>query len=121
MGLRRGLAPAYHSDKCGWIDKDGSPAIPFRFNECRGMRDGIAAVRVGKAWGYINKQGDFLIWPRYEDAWLFSEGLAPAKKHGKWGFIDRSGERGDLKRQVRLYRPHQLVCYRAVIHARPAI
>ena len=87
------LAVAGMGDKIGFIRRDGSFAIPAKYQISSGtaFSEGLAAVRVDGKVGFINKTGFVVVKPAYDDAFYFSEGLAPVRVGSTWGYIDKSG------------------------------
>jgi hypothetical protein len=97
--------------KCGYIDKQGNPAIPVQFDECWEFSEGLAGVKVGEKWGFIDTTGKFVVEPRFQDEsrqvkksftktpWTevvhtvesFSDGLALVKMGEKWGYLEKTG------------------------------
>lgn len=104
------LAVVYFQEQFGYIDKQGTAAIPFKFSAAQKFSNGLAAVAPEldewEGWGYINRDGE-LVTPAH-----FNEAL-PAEKEfaivhyggtqetaedgptvwigGRWLMIDRSG------------------------------
>ena len=79
--------------KCGYLDRDGNVAIPFKFEDARLFSEGLAAVRVDRRWGFINPAGEFIIEPQFLDVFDdFKNGLAPVKTElGQEGFVNSDG------------------------------
>lgn len=86
-----GLAPVGYKGKMGFIDKKGSIAIPYQYNDADNFHEGLAAVQKDWRWGYIDHKGNVVIPFEYNEAFAFGDGLAPVKKDGKWMVIDRTG------------------------------
>lgn len=79
--------------RCGFIGKDGKPAIPLRFGgKVKKFSSGLAPVSNGSGWGFIDRQGKLVLPFVHDDALGFSQGLAPVKHKELWGYIDRSGK-----------------------------
>jgi hypothetical protein len=87
------LAAAGMGDKIGFIRRDGSFAIPPKYQVSSGtaFSEGLAAVRIDGKVGFIDKTGSVVVKPAYDDAFYFSEGLAPVRIGSAWGYIDKSG------------------------------
>jgi hypothetical protein len=77
----------------GYINKDGTFAIPPTYTDAKSFSEGCAAVqRTGEKWGYIDKTGKSVIAPKYDDAGKFSFGVACVRINNLWGIIDKRGE-----------------------------
>lgn len=81
----------------GFINMEGTIAIPAKFRFAYGFKEGLALVGgTDGRYGYINKSGEYQIPPIFELAEEFSGGLAAAGVivHGerRWGFIDTHGK-----------------------------
>ena len=83
--------------KSGYIDRNGTWAIPPRFDEVRDFSEGLAPVNIGAQcgmggrWGYIDRQGTTVIPPRLLLAGQFHNGRACVMEGTKQTVIDRSG------------------------------
>ena len=76
--------------KKGYIDKNGSVIIPFKYEDAWSFSEGLAAVKLNGKWGFIDKNGNVVIPFTYNYAWSFCAGLARVNLCGEWGFIDKS-------------------------------
>jgi len=88
-----GLAAVNSEGNWGYIERDGTFAIPavFEGRYATSFRDGLAGVQIDGQWGFIDCLGRFVIQPQYDEIRPFSEGTACVRKNGKWGRIDRDG------------------------------
>jgi len=84
-------APADPDDLQGYLNLQGTVAIPFEFEQVESFSEGLAAVMRNGKWGYIDRQGRTVIPIRHDRAGWFKNGLAFAKIGDESGFIDRSG------------------------------
>lgn len=50
----------------GFLDKNGSEAIPPLFHDAKEFSEGLAAASVGSLWGYIAPSGVFQIKPQFD-------------------------------------------------------
>ncbi|MDX1429812.1 MAG: WG repeat-containing protein, partial [Rhodothermales bacterium] len=77
----------------GFVDSDGSMAIPPRYSDARPFSEGLAAVEDVDGWVYINRRGEVAISPSFaiEFAGDFSEGFAAFATAGGWGYLDKNG------------------------------
>ena len=51
----------------GFIDKQGSVRIPFKYQETKGFKHGLAAVKIDGSWGFVNSSGELVIQPKFEN------------------------------------------------------
>lgn len=87
------LCVASKNGKFGYLNKDGSVAIDFIYDDAYSFCEGLACVsRDGRA-GYIDREGKTAVDFIYDDGESFKEGLARVNKNGRYGFIDKSGRR----------------------------
>ena len=79
-------------DRCGYVDRNGKPAIARRFHEAGEFSEGLAPVEaLGKS-GFIDAKAEYVIAPTFDAAKGFREGLAAVCLKGRgWGFIDKQG------------------------------
>ncbi|MDR2088491.1 MAG: WG repeat-containing protein [Clostridiales Family XIII bacterium] len=80
----------------GFIDRNGSVAIPARFAKVGfyGFSEGFASAKDAESglWGFIDHSGEYVIPPSYsEDPGNFHEGLAWVWHDEEFAFIDKSG------------------------------
>lgn len=91
-----GLALVFIDGKCGYIDKNGSFAVPLQWSSGWLFSEGVASVQAGEKWGFIDKRGNVTIQPQYNFAVSFTEGLAAVDigtdQARQIGFINQYGE-----------------------------
>jgi hypothetical protein len=85
------LFPIPDGDKWGFVDEEGTVAIPAIYDNVGDFSEGYVRALAGERWGYVNAGGMMVIQPAFEQAGDFHEGLAPVMLDGKWGFVDRRG------------------------------
>lgn len=96
--FREGLADVNNMDfKVGFMDKQGTKVIDYRFDETPGFSEGLAAVGMDGKYGYIDKQGNIKIKPAFDYANSFKQGRAfvaesDEKFNPVWALIDSNGE-----------------------------
>ncbi len=96
--FREGLADVNTMDfKVGFMDKEGTKVIDYRFDESSGFSEGLAAVGMDGKYGYIDRQGKIKIKPAFDYANSFRQGRAfvaesDEKFNPLWALIDSSGE-----------------------------
>jgi len=90
--LGEGMLPVSKDGRCGYLDRNGQVAIPFRFEKASGFSEGMAAVKIGGRYGFIDKSGRIRIEAQFDDAQCFRDGRAPVKVAGKWGFVDANAK-----------------------------
>lgn len=86
-----GIAPVSLGGKWGYIGKDGSNVIPYKYEKAGPLVDGLARVRLYNKWGFIDKTGSLVIPLQYTMAADFSEGLAQVVLQEKTGYVDKTG------------------------------
>lgn len=97
-----GLAPVYTGSGCGFINKTGELAFPYKYAyrlfmytspHIKEFSEGFARVEkdLGQN-GFIDVTGREIAPCKYETASDFSEGLAAVSLNGKSGFIDGTGK-----------------------------
>jgi hypothetical protein len=92
-----GLAPVYHRDKGGFMNKRGEVVIEPQFEGVGDFSEGLADVKLGGKWGYIDKTGKVVIEAQFTSANSFSEGLARVwigespYYGGRGAYIDKKG------------------------------
>lgn len=92
-----GLAPVYLGGKWGFIGKDGTSEIPFKYERVGLFVDGLARAKLYGKWGYIDKTGTAVTAFKYTTASDYSDGFASVSFGQKEGFIDKTGEWFDSK------------------------
>lgn len=89
------LLPVRYGDKCGFVDRDGRPAINPQFDQAGffDARSGLAPVALGDKWGLIDRRGQYVANPQFG-------GLRPIRglpNHfaadigNRVGIVDRTG------------------------------
>jgi hypothetical protein len=88
------LAAVLISGKVGYIRRDGTLAIPPKYQGTSGIEfsEGLVAVRSEKKVGFMGTTGSMVIKPAYDDAYPFSEGRALVRVGESWGYIDKTGK-----------------------------
>ena len=89
--FHEGLAAVRLKRKFGFINYNGTVAIPIRYDAALNFSEGLASVKLKGKYGFIDRTGAVVIHFNYDDAKQFSEGLAAIKQNGKYGFIDKTG------------------------------
>lgn len=61
------LLPVRYGDKCGFVDREGRPAINPQFDRVGffDARSGLATVALGDKWGLIDRQGQYVTNPQF--------------------------------------------------------
>ncbi|MBQ7272835.1 MAG: WG repeat-containing protein [Bacteroidales bacterium] len=95
-----GLAAVSLGGKWGYIGKNGSSSIPFKYEQGGVFVDGLARVKLYGKWGFIDKSGATVIPFKYAMAADFSNGLAHVSYNGKNGYIDKTGEWFDSEEEM---------------------
>lgn len=86
-----GVIAVEKNQKWGYLNLDGSQAIPQQFDHAGDFSEDMAvALRDGKA-GYIDHAGKVVIPFQFDWAGDFDQGIAPVRQADRSGFIDRSG------------------------------
>ena len=87
----------------GYLDRNGSEAIPAKLHGAEAFSEGLAAVKLVNLWGYIEPSGIFKIAPRFDGtgsgkrwpdtrAGRFVNGLAPVwSGQDHYRFIETTG------------------------------
>lgn len=82
--------------KCGYLNKQGRTAIPFRYDFAGDFHDGLAQVKIGQNNVVIDAQGNEVFKVETTITRPFSNGLAPfVKCKGKEcevGYVDKNGK-----------------------------
>lgn len=89
---KQGHNSRYTACQYTFIDREGTPLFPQKFQDAFDFSEGLAAVGDGKRWGFINKAAALQIPLQFEYVGSFSEGLAKFRRDGKWGYIDKTGQ-----------------------------
>ncbi|MDQ3108513.1 MAG: WG repeat-containing protein [Bacteroidota bacterium] len=83
-----GLAMVRLNAAYGFINEQGTLAIPLEYSGARSFMNGSCAVNQNGKWGFLDKKGNVKIPVQYECAGYFSGNLFSVKQNGKWGFAD---------------------------------
>ena len=78
--------------KKGFVRRDGTIAIPARFQDAGQFREGLASVEMLTGQGFIDTTGGWVVSARYEAVEPFDGGMAWVRRAGVYGLIDRSGQ-----------------------------
>src|ERR1700712_674516 len=77
---------------CGAVHRDGTVAVPPRYDWVGTFSDNRAAVRVGGLYGFVDEEGREVVKPQYRIVDDYKFGFAQVDVDGKSGLIDRDGE-----------------------------
>jgi hypothetical protein len=77
---------------CGAVRRDGTVAVPPRFDWVGTFSDNRAAVRVGGLYGFVDEEGREVVKPQYRIVDDYKFGFAQVDVDGKSGLIDRDGK-----------------------------
>jgi hypothetical protein len=77
---------------CGAVHRDGTVAIPPRYDWVGAFSENRAAVRIGGLYGFIDEQGAEVVKPQYRIVDDYKFGFAQVDVDGKSGLIDRDGK-----------------------------
>jgi hypothetical protein len=77
---------------CGAVRRDGSVAVPPRYDWVGTFSGGRAAVRTGGLYGFVDERGREIVPPRYRIVGDYRYGFAQVDIDGKSGLIDRDGK-----------------------------
>ncbi|MGC9367677.1 MAG: WG repeat-containing protein [bacterium] len=84
---------AFENFQDGWINTQGVPLSPVRYNQCGDYSEGLAYVLIQDCYGYVDCNGEVAIPPQFFKADNFNCGLARIKlSTNLWGFIDKKGK-----------------------------
>jgi len=82
---------AFPGGLCGAVRRDGSVAVPPRYDWVGPFSDGRAAVRTSGLYGFVDEDGQEIVSPHYRIAGDYKFGFAQVDIDGKSGLIDRDG------------------------------
>ena len=82
---------AFPGGLCGAVRRDGSVAVPPRYDWVGPFSDGRAAVRASGLYGFVDDHGHEIVPPRYRMVGDYRFGFAQVDVDGKSGLIDRDG------------------------------
>jgi hypothetical protein len=77
---------------CGAVNRDGTVAVPPRYDWVGEFFGGRAAVRVGGLYGFVDESGREIVKPKYRIVDDYQFGFAQVDVDGKSGLIDRDGK-----------------------------
>ena len=100
-----GLAPYATSEGWGYLDKEGNPVIPPRYDEARAFSEGRGLVRSGDVWGFIDKNGEEVIPFQFREARSFTNDWAAVRLNSSWTYLSRKTGHLDIDRQFTLAEP----------------
>jgi hypothetical protein len=83
---------AFPGGLCGAIHRDGTIAVPPRYDWVGTFSENRAAVRVGGLYGFVDDEGREVVKPQYHIVGDYKFGFAQVDVNGKSGLIDRNGE-----------------------------
>jgi WG containing repeat len=76
---------------CGAVHRDGTVAVPPRYDWVGTFSNNRAAVRVGGLYGFVDEEGREVVKPQYRIVDDYKFGFAQVDVDGKSGLIDRDG------------------------------
>lgn len=76
---------------CGAVRRDGTIAVPPRYDWVGMFSDGRAAIRTGGLYGFVDENGREIVPPQYRLVGSYRFGFAQVDVDGKSGLIDRDG------------------------------
>jgi hypothetical protein len=77
---------------CGAVRRDGTVAVPPRYDWVGPFSDNRAAVRLGGLYGFVDENGHEIVQPQYRIVDDYKFGFAQVDVDGKSGLIDRDGK-----------------------------
>lgn len=77
---------------CGAVHRDGTIAVPPRYDWVGTFSDNRAAFRLGGLYGFVDEEGREVIKPQYRIVDDYKFGFAQVDVDGKSGLIDRDGK-----------------------------
>jgi hypothetical protein len=77
---------------CGAVRRDGTVAVPPRYDWVGTFSDNRAAIRVGGLYGFVDEDGREIVKPQYRIVDDYKFGFAQVDVDGKSGLIDRDGK-----------------------------
>jgi hypothetical protein len=79
--------------KWGYIDKQGSIAVPFKFDGiAERYYNGRAWAKKGNKFGYIDPKGKWAIKPKFDTVIDFNDGRGLVRKDTAWYMLDPKGK-----------------------------
>jgi len=85
------LIRIFSENKIGFVDGEGSIAIPPKFISALNFSEGIAPARLTGKFGFINSKGKFIVQPKYDYAGEFKNGVAPVNIDSIAGLLYKNG------------------------------
>jgi WG containing repeat len=82
----------FHGGLCGAVRRDGSIAVPPRYDWVGAFADGRAAVRLNGLYGFVDEDGREIVTPQYRVVDDYHFGFAQVDIDGKSALIDRDGK-----------------------------
>jgi hypothetical protein len=82
---------AFPGGLCGAVRRDGTVAVPPRYDWVGTFSEDRAAVRVGGLYGFVDEDGREVVKPQYRIVDDYKFGFAQVDVDGKSGLIDRDG------------------------------
>jgi hypothetical protein len=76
---------------CGAVRRDGTVAVPPRYDWVGTFSENRAAVRAGGLYGFVDEEGREVVEPQYRIVGDYKFGFAQVDLDGKSGLIDRDG------------------------------
>jgi hypothetical protein len=83
---------AFPRGLCGAVNRDGTIAVPPRYDWVGKFSDNRAAVRLGGLYGFVDEEGREIVKPHYRIVDDYKFGFAQVDVDGKSGVIDRDGK-----------------------------
>jgi WG containing repeat len=77
---------------CGAVHRDGTVAVPPRYDWVGTFSDNRAAVRLSGLYGFVDEEGREIVKPQYRIVGDYKFGFAQVDVDGKSGLIDRDGK-----------------------------
>lgn len=77
---------------CGAVRRDGTVAVPPRYDWVGEFSENRAAVRLGGLYGFVDEEGREVVKPQYHLVDDYRFGFAQVDVDGKSGLIDRDGK-----------------------------
>jgi hypothetical protein len=77
---------------CGAVHRDGTIAVPPRYDWVGTFSDNRAAIRLGGLYGFVDEEGSEVVKPQYRIVDDYKFGFAQVDVDGKSGLIDRDGK-----------------------------
>ena len=82
---------AFSGGLCGAVHRDGTIAVPPRYDWVGTFSNNRAAVRLGGLYGFVDEEGREVVRPQYRIVDEYKFGFAQVDVDGKSGLIDRDG------------------------------